>query len=87
MRVLPFAAAAMLCAGIAHADPFQGVPNPQYPDGTGNDEVDRLNAGQLNAPPPPPYYGPTSYPAAPSPYEPPPGMPPGREGAPLSPNG
>ncbi len=87
MKLPTLAAAAAICtclAGVAHADPYEGVPNPQYPDGTGNDQVDRLNAGQLNPPPPPPipFYGPTSYPAAPYPYAPPPPMPPGMYGAP-----
>ncbi len=84
MRFLPLAAAVVLFAGVALADPYEGVPNPQYPDGTGNDQVDRLNAGQLDLPPPPstPDYGPTSYPAPPNPYQPPPQMPPGLYGAP-----
>ena len=49
------AAALMACgAAGAHANPFDGVPNPGFPDGTGDSEVDRLNRGQLA---PPPAYG------------------------------
>lgn len=86
MRFPWFAAAAVvLASGLAQANPYEGVPNPQYRDGTGDDQVDRLNAGQLDAPPPPPFYGPTSYPAPPRAYEPPPAIPPGPYGAPPPP--
>lgn len=51
-------------AAPAHAYPGQGVPNPRYPDGTGDVAVDQLNAGQLDQNYRGPWYYPRQAPAA-----------------------
>ncbi len=68
---------AVMVAGFAAralADPRHGIPNPRYPDGTGNVAVDQLNNAQLNEN----YRGPFYYPgrAAPDPAPPPTARPP-----------
>ena len=80
---LPVAAFAILAAFpsvAALARPGQGVPNPRYPDGTGDDQVDRLNSAQLDQNYRGPYYQQPAYrrpaypmPAYPQPAYPPPG--------------
>ena len=77
--------AALAAATQALAYPGQGVPNPRYPDGTGDDVVGQLNDAQLDRnyrgpvylpgqPPPPPMPVPLAYP----PGLPAAGTPPGR---------
>ena len=71
MRSAPVILAIMVAglAARAVADPRQGIPNPRYPDGTGNSAVDQLNNAQLDQN----YRGPFYYPgqAAPDPAPPP----------------
>ena len=59
--------------------PNEGQPNPAYRDGTGNDQIERLNNGQLDRNYRGPWYEPNGQPA------PPPGaMPPYAPGPPGS---
>jgi hypothetical protein len=66
-------------ASAAAAYPGQGIPNPRYPDGTGNDAVEELNDAQLDQNYRGPYYVRPSYQpqtAYPPAYPPAPGYPP-----------
>ena len=70
-------ALALAAATQAHAYPGQGIPNPRYPDGTGDGVVDALNNAQLDRNYRGPLYdrGQFPPPAAPVPLAYPPGLP------------
>ncbi len=72
MKTICLALLAVLGPATAFAYPGQGVPNPLYPDGTGNDAVEQLNNAQLDQN----YRGPVYYPGQIPPSSRPIGMPP-----------